>query len=150
MQSFISKRDAVTFVELLVAMSVVVILAGIAIYAINPNRQYSQARNTERWAEVNTILNSVQQRMADNRGTWNTTCGASTVTLPAATTTIGSDPANINLAACLIPVYLPNMPLDPSGGVATSTGYTVFKDANGRITVAAPSAELGEYISVIR
>mgnify|MGYP001579666708 CR=1 FL=1 len=101
-------------------------------------------------AQISAILNAVYQRIADNRGTWNTTCGSATVTLPSATTTIGTDAANINLEACLVPPYLPSMSLDPLPGVATSTGYTIIRYASGRIAVSALVPELGEVISVLR
>ena len=119
--------------------------------ALNPGRQFAQARNTQRNANVNAILNAVGQRMADNTGTWNTTCGAATVTLPAAATNIGSGALLIDLASCLVPTYLTAVPVDPSGGAAADTKYTILKDATtARITVAAPTAELSQVISVSR
>lgn len=42
------------------------------------------------------------------------------------------------------------MPLDPDGGTATNTGYTVAVDANNIITIAASNAELGETVEVSR
>jgi hypothetical protein len=32
--------------------------------ALNPGRQFAQARNTQRWSNVNTLLNAVGQRLA--------------------------------------------------------------------------------------
>jgi hypothetical protein len=56
-----------------------------------------------------------------------------------------------------MPTYISALPTDPSLNTnpvtdcATyDTGYTVARDAQGRITVAAPSAELGQTISVVR
>ncbi len=144
------QQQGVTLVELVVTIGLVALIAGISLIALNPSQYFARGRNTQRWAHVNTVLNAVQQRTADNRGAWNSTCGAATVSLPSATTTIGSNPGYTDLSACLVPTYVPTIPLDPSVGVATSTGYVIFKDANNRITIAAPSAELGEYISVTR
>ena len=99
---------------------------------------------------MNTLLNAISQRMADNRGLWSTTCGASTVTLPSSATIIGSGAGNINLDPCVVPTYVSILVTDPSNGTAASSGYTVLKDANSRITINAPYAELGASITVTR
>ncbi|KKS78294.1 MAG: hypothetical protein UV51_C0001G0010 [Candidatus Woesebacteria bacterium GW2011_GWC1_42_9] len=41
------------------------------------------------------------------------------------------------------------MPVDPSVGDATDTGYTIFVSSS-RVTAAAPNAELNATISVTR
>jgi len=46
--------------------------------------------------------------------------------------------------------YLTAIPSDPTGVTATSTGYNISKSVNGRITIAAPSAEQSAIITVTR
>lgn len=136
-----------TLIEILVVIGIIAILAAVVIIAINPGRQFAQSRNTQRWSNVNTILNAVGQNMADNDGTF--TCGAGNV--PATSTEIGSAAGNYNLEPCIVPTYVSVMVVDPSGGVAPSTGYQIQSDAiTSRITVLAPNSELGETISVTR
>lgn len=150
----IKKQSGFTLIEILVVIGIIAILAAVVIIAINPARQFAQARNTQRWSNINTILNAVGQRMADGRGVWKTdaTC---TATLPVAVNPIGSGVGNTNLEPCIVPTYVSTMVLDPSTGTAADTGYTIVQaaGANGRITVDAPQAELlgvGETISVTR
>ena len=138
-----------TLIEILVVIGIIAILASVVIVALNPARQFAQARNTQRSANVETLLDAVWQRMIDSRGLW-TTGGACTATLPSIATLIGSGSGNVNLDPCIIPTYVSVMVTDPSGGTAANTGYTILKDANNRIVIAAPSAELGQTISVTR
>ncbi len=141
-----------TLIELLVVIGIIAILASVVIVALNPARQFAQARNTQRSANINAILNAIGQNMADNRGLWNSTgCGTA---LPASISYIGS--ASTSIAGCLVSDYLPSMPYDPDGGYytdATDYGafYRVMQDAvTGRVTVEAPKAELGAVLSVTR
>ena len=148
---FKNSEKGVTFIEVMFAIGLLAVLSGAAVYLIDPVRQFAAARNNQRVAHVNTILNAVHQRIADNRGTWNSTCGASVIALPSSTTTIGSDPPNLDLGTCLVPVYLSALSMDPSVGTATNTAYTIFKNtATGRITISASSTELGETILITR
>ena len=143
------KQSGFTLIEILVVICIIAILAAVVIVALNPARQFAEARNTERSSNVNTILNAVSQRMVDNKGVWNSTCpGPTTVALPSTATNIGT--GALNLEVCVSPTYVVSVPFDPSGGTAASTGYHIWEDTDGRIHVRAPKAELSETIEVAR
>ena len=57
-----------TLIELLVVIGILAILLAITLIAINPARQFSQSNNTQRSSNVNSILNAINQYMADNKG----------------------------------------------------------------------------------
>lgn len=144
-----------TLIEILVVIGIIAVLAGIVLVAINPSRQFSQANNSQRTSNVNAILNAVGQYIADNKGAIPDS-GDITATAKA----IGSGSGKVDLCADLVPKYLPALPADPSvttGAVSdcsVSGGYdvkyTISKDTNNRITIAAPDAELSASISVTR
>ena len=151
------RQRGFTLIEILLVMGIIAILAAVVIVAINPARQFAQARNSQRTSNVFSILNAISQNMSDNGGVFTCPAGA----IPTTATAIKSS-GGYDGASCLTPTYLPTIPFDPSATGAHfisntdyDTAYTVVKDATtGRITVAAPEAltagELNKTISATR
>ncbi len=144
-----------TLIEILLVIGIIAILAAVVIVAINPARQFAQARNSQRWSNINTILNAVHQYAVDNTGTLPTTIASSTCasvsTDEICKTGAGSCAGLIDLSVLTnSETYLVSMPFDPSATSTYGTGYRVSKSGSGRITVCAPGAELGATISVTR
>lgn len=138
-----------TLIEILVVIGIIAILAAIVIIAINPSRQFAQARNSQRTSNVNAILNAIGQNIADNKGTL-TGCSGTFPTGTATTTNIGTGSGLVNLEACLVPTYMPAMVFDPQSGSSADTGYFVARFPSGRYSVSARSPELNQTIEVIR
>ena len=142
-----------TLIEILIVIGIIAILASIVIIAINPAKQFAQARNTQRQAGANAILNAIGQRLADNKGTFagQFTVGGTTYycgPVPTAATTTVTKTYLLSVSAtptgdmgCLVPTYIASLPKDPDSSVIDpSTGYDVIADATGRITVCASLA----------
>jgi prepilin-type N-terminal cleavage/methylation domain-containing protein len=140
-----------TLIEILVVIGIIAILASIVLVAVNPSRQFAQARNTQRLSNIQTMLNAISQNIADNKGVF--ACSSAT-SLPASATVIGS--TNLNIRACIVPTYVTEIPLDPTNGRLNSdsdydTGYELYQSSTTkRITIVAPHAELNETISLTR
>lgn len=141
-----------TLIEILIVIGIIAVLAGIVIVAINPAKQFAQARNTQRQANVNTILNAIGQRLSDNKGTFEGTfaVGSPSVSytcgpIPSATTTITTTMAADTTSptgsmGCLVPTYIATMPFDPAASSTSNTAYSVLADSTGRITVCSGMA----------
>ncbi len=145
---FQGRKSGFTLLEILLVVAVIGILASIVIIAINPNKQLGDARNAQRRADVNAILNAVYQYTIDNTGTLPASI---TTTSTAVCKTGGTCTSLIDLSVLTASEkYLTAMPFDPTTSTTNSTGYNILKTANGRITVTAPGAEQGATISITR
>ena len=137
-----------TLIEVLLVVAIIAILAGIVILAINPNKQLGDTRNSQRQADVNTILNAVYQYSIDNQGNVPDTI----TTTPTDICVSGATCTNMVDLSVLTTngKYLVAIPKDPKTGTASDTGYQISQDANSRITVSAPGAEQSKTISATR
>jgi type IV pilus assembly protein PilA len=144
-----------TLIEILVVIGLIAILAAIVLIAINPGRQFAQARNTQRTSNAETLLNGIGQYTADHKG--------DLPTVPAK----GAAAVEVGKTLCLdlVPTYLPSLPTDPGSSsdgasltdcndaVAGAVRYFVAQDNNGRITISAPDTEqppASEDVSITR
>ncbi|MEK7572201.1 MAG: type II secretion system protein [Patescibacteria group bacterium] len=146
-----TKQKGFTLIELLVVIGILAVLLSITLIAINPARQFAQANNTQRRSDVNSLLNAINQYMADNNGD-----------LPTGIDGIVRDVSSsgANICAALVPEYIAALPVDPSATdsapieeadcTSYDTNYQVIQTSNSRITVSAPDAELSETITVTR
>lgn len=149
-----SRSRGFTLLEVLLVVALLAVLAGIVILAINPSKQLADARNGQRRADVNTILNAVYQYSIDNGGSFPASVPTS-ATCSTATNEICKDGGTCTGLVDLSVItdnqtYLPSLPTDPTGASTNGTGYFVAKSANGRITLCAPSAENSATITVTR
>ncbi len=127
-------KKGFTLIEILVVIGIIAVLAGIVIVAINPARQFAQARNSQRESNVSTILNAIGQNLADNKGVF--TCTGIGTNPDTTARKIGTSVVDLG---CLAPTYIASsIPVDPDGGSDSDTLYTITKDSTGRFTVCAP------------
>jgi type IV pilus assembly protein PilA len=158
----IQNRAGFTLIELLVVIGIIGILAAIVLVAVNPGRQFAQARDAQRRADLLGITNSVYQFAAEHNGNLpDTNTDANVNSFPSSPTHIGSGAGNYNLGAAgeieaavgsqelVVPTYIAAIPKDPSTGTDADTMYTIYRDTNGRL-VATASGELSGVISVTR
>lgn len=150
------KNEGFTLIEILVVIGIIAVLATIVLIAINPARQFAQARDSQRVSNLNSILNSVGQRIADGQGdfTKSFVIGPDTITCPdlpgpgvadALEVTVGSSAVGEIDLECLVPTYIPDMPFDPRDGTKdttkTLTAYKIYQDGVGRVHVIAEATE---------
>lgn len=151
-----SKRSiqGFTLIEILIVIGMLAVLATVVLVAINPLRQFAQARNSQRQANVSALLNAVGNRIADNRGIFTDTMGSCTTPIPTNAATLIKNGGGYDLRPCLVPDYISELPYDPAVGTnqcttdsctgsteGYDTGYTIQQDATtARITICAPGA----------
>jgi len=149
------KRAGMTLIEILTAMAILVIVAAIGLISLNIPGQFARARNNQRSNHLNAILVGVRQNIADNR-TGIFTCASGDI--PTSTKRMAIGAGNYDIAPCLVPIYLQNLPFDPATTSARynsvtdyDTGYYILKaSSTGEIIISAPTAELGQSIFIKR
>jgi prepilin-type N-terminal cleavage/methylation domain-containing protein len=149
------KRAGMTLIEILTAMAILVIVAAIGLISLNIPGQFARARNNQRSNHLNAILVGVRQNIADNR-TGIFTCASGDI--PTSTKRMAIGAGNYDIAPCLVPIYLQNLPFDPATTSARynsvtdyDTGYYILKaSSTGEITISALAAELGQSIFIKR
>lgn len=119
--------------------------------AINPGRQFSQARDTQRRSDLLSTTNAVFMFAAENNGLL-----PDEANFPTTPTCIGTAPECFDLASAggnspIVPTYIAAMPTDPSVGTSENTGYLIHRDTTtGRLVATAPFSESDDPITVTR
>lgn len=149
-----------TLIELLIVIGIIAILAGIVLVAVNPAQQFGKANDSERKSEIGTILSAVYQFQTSPsaRGALPTCsvngtpgvaipeCGVANAGALQLGTTV--DVNHFDCSDSLIPSYLRELPIDPSGTPnydAGDTGYYLCQDTSqpvSRVYVLAPGVEV--------
>ncbi len=113
-------KKGFTLIELLIVIGIIAILAAAVIIAINPGRQFEQARNATRWSHMNSIVNAVYSYAIDNQGTFPScvSAGAESVT---------------NCESDLVSDYMSSIPEDPQGGSGTDNYQIELLDKRVKI-----------------
>lgn len=137
-----------TLIEVLLVVAIIGLLAAIVILAINPGKQLGDSRNSQRKADINTILNAVYQYYVDENELPSTVSAAETEICK---TNASSCTSLIDLSVLTTDEkYLTSMPTDPTGVSTNGTGYRIKKSSNNRVTVNAPFAENAITITATR
>jgi len=136
-----------TFTEILIIIAILGILASIVTVSIPAVR--AKQRNAQRATDTSLILHAIYQYALDNSNQLPTA-------ITNATTTICRTSATSCRGAIDLGVltqnqkYIVAIPTDPLSTSTVSTGYSIMKNAVGRVTISAPSAEAGSTILITR
>lgn len=146
----VKKLKGFTFVEILLVVLVIAILAIVVFVSINPSKKLSDSRDSRRRTDIDMILSAVHSLIVDNKGTLPVGLANN---MPAQLQIGTSSGAAISNGYCKVALnahvdlttplakYLKTIPVDPLGGTSGSTAYAIRVDANGIVTVTACNSE---------
>ena len=147
------RKSGFTLLEVLMVIGILAILAAVVLVAINPARQFKIARDSQRNANISTILNAIGQNLTDHGGVF--TCEGVIKIIPTSKALIAN--SGFDIASCLVPDYISVLPFDPSKEDSQYTnesnynsGYYIQSDEEGRITISANGEVTNSVLSVTR
>lgn len=129
------KKGGFTLIELLIVIAIIAILAAGIIIAVNPGKQFREARNSTRWQHMNAIANAVYTYTIDHGGVYPT-C-------------IPDYPNVANANDCetdLVPKYISAIPTPPLNGEIYEIGFDNQDQTRIKITSTADEASGVEVI----
>lgn len=140
-------KKGFTLIELLVVIAIIAVLATVVFVALNPTKRFTDARNSRRYSDVETILTAIHEYAVDNGGALPAGIATSEKQLGTCVSG-GATLCSTAAAACLdlsggtlLGKYLKAIPFDPQQTTGATTGYSVIVDANGIVTVKSCAAE---------
>lgn len=148
-KSTLFRSSGFTLIEILIVIGLIAILAGVALVAINPARQFAQARNAQRVSNVHAILSAIGARYADTQGVFSDNFGCAPIPADDYRAIGNSGVQEYDLRTCLVPTYLPELPVDPVTGTNTcttaeclnevySSGYQIRQTSeSGRVSICS-------------
>lgn len=152
-------RKGFTLIELLLVIGIIAILSVVVLVALNPAQRFKDARDARRSTDVETLLSAIHTSIVDSKGALPSGLSAGMSEAQLGTAGSGCALATggcvVTTAACLnlttpLVKYLASIPMDPNGGTAATTKYSVVVDTNGIVTVKACGTEGATNISASR
>lgn len=152
------RRHGSTLLELLIALALLAILAGLTIAALNPRKNFADASDAKRREDLRTMIDALYQYQIDYdrfpkidlHATLDTQHrDICSVTESDLFYCLFDTPQRLPLGP-LIPNYLAELPHDPENTEEYETGYQLWLDEAGRIHAYAPLGSGGQGIEVAR
>ncbi len=140
-ETFLRRHRAFTLAELMITMGIIAILAVFVLYTLNPVKQITSAKDTDRIYNKKMLQDALYQYLLDTGGLPAGIPADTTNTKPICRQT-KTDATCVNLDV-LVPKYVAQIPLDPLEKNANYNGYRVYSN-KGRAEVSATYMGISE------
>lgn len=148
-----------TFIELLIILAIIAILAAVVFLAFDPLIRFQDARDLQRWSDVKATLDAIKDNQADNDGVYAeavralavgkyATIGICATSGDSGCTTQITQAKCADITSLVAEGYLTSVPQDPSTGSEEKTDYYISLAETGVVTVGACDPEGGSAIEI--
>lgn len=137
-----------TLIELIVVIGVIGVLSSIVITAVNPAQLFAKARDSDRRNATRQIRQAILTALAETGNTGPLATLITNIPQPICNGDSGvtCQAGTINLRPYLVPNHLPDLILDPVGGIQANIGYYVFRNKNNQDITVYGVGDLEDYI----
>lgn len=158
-QKRLVKSSGFTLIELLIVIAIIAVIAAVVFVALDPATRFQDSRNAVRWQDVTAIAEAIKIDQIDGGGSYladignmpsNTVyqIGDGTTDCNVGCTSAASSTACVDVTGLVTNGYLAAIPVDPSSGNASTTGYTL--ERRGNTVIVSSCYSEGSVIAVSR
>ncbi|MEI6396957.1 MAG: prepilin-type N-terminal cleavage/methylation domain-containing protein [Candidatus Taylorbacteria bacterium] len=153
---FTGRSSGFTLLEILLTIAIIAILSAVTLSAINPIRQMSQARDSQRKSDVSELHKAVQQyfidkgsypvQISDDSAVYGI-CNSQIFIPTSSSSDLSSsiDCGDLVNIARVLPTYLSGIPVDPmSSKLGVDSLYRIAASKITGVYVEAPKTEIGQ------
>lgn len=149
------KLAGFALIEVFLVVAIIGILLYVSLLILNPNKQLAATRNSQRYSDINQILNAMHQYAIDQNKIPFSEMADECIEPTSEICVAGAEDCSSMIDISYLTenqTYLTDIPKDPllDDTASVGTGYHIARYKNGGIVVCAPLAEDGRSIAVIR
>ena len=160
MKKINKKIKGFTLIELLIVIAIIAILVSVVFVALNPLELFAESRNAQRWVKTSELLTAIHVYTIQNDGilpnedNWQEdvvyVLGTALSGCNVNCATINTHSSCLDLNDLVDNKKISQIPLDPKNGTVANTGFYVYRENGGIITVGICNPELDRVIKLIR
>lgn len=138
----------ITMSQKIIIFFVLLTFVAVGVYFYNPQKKLLERRNSQRRSDVVNILNAAYQYGNENPDKFSSLIPDKPTLICQSKSLSCNGLVDLSAVIDSEKKLLSKIPIDPKENGKDSSGYQIWRAANGRLSVSAPLAESGAVITL--